>query len=184
MVTRMRGCPMLDFNEISGSPDASPHGREAERDEIRTALLGRMESILATMFPAGKKRRGNFLVGDCVGSPGDSLEVVLDGEKAGLWTDRATGDGGDIFDLIAAHLGANVQSDFARVMPVPLICSVGRTTHRFVRPNRRLPPTISGLPQPSGTTWTPLANSLLSSTATTLLASARSSGPGTRANAR
>ena len=107
---------MLDFNEISGSPDASPHGREAERDEIRTALLGRMESILATMFPAGKKRRGNFLVGDCVGSPGDSLAVVLDGEKAGLWTDRATGDGGDIFDLIAAHLGADVQSDFARVM--------------------------------------------------------------------
>jgi len=31
-----------------------------------------------------------------MGEPGDSLEVVLDGEKAGLWTDRATGDGGDI----------------------------------------------------------------------------------------
>ena len=116
MVSRMRGCPMLDFNDIPGSPDVSPQGREAERDEIRTALLGRLESVLATMFPAGKKRRGNFLVGDCVGSPGDSLEVVLDGEKTGLWTDRATGGGGDIFDLIAAHLGANVQSDFARVM--------------------------------------------------------------------
>ena len=107
---------MLDFNELPGSPDPSPHSREAERDEIRTALLGRLESVLATMFPAGKKRRGNFLVGDLMGSPGDSLEVVLDGEKAGLWTDRATGDGGDIFDLIAIHLGANVQSDFARVM--------------------------------------------------------------------
>ena len=67
---------MLDFNELPGSPDASPHGREAERDEIRTALLGRLESVLSTMFPAGKKRRGNFLVGDVMGSPGDSLEVV------------------------------------------------------------------------------------------------------------
>lgn len=107
---------MLDFNDIPGSPDASPHGREAERDEIRTALLGRLESVLATMLPAGKKRRGNFLVGDVMGSPGDSLEVVLVGDKAGLWTDRATGDGGDIFDLIAAHLGADIQSGFARVM--------------------------------------------------------------------
>jgi putative DNA primase/helicase len=52
----------------------------------------------------------------CLAVPGDSLEVVLDGEKAGLWTDRATGDGGDIFDLIAAHLGANVQTDFPRVL--------------------------------------------------------------------
>jgi putative DNA primase/helicase len=43
------------------------------------------------MFPAGKKRRGKFLIGDILGSPGDSLEVVLEGEKAGLWTDRATG---------------------------------------------------------------------------------------------
>ncbi|BBD81094.1 DNA primase/helicase, phage-associated [Aerosticca soli] len=66
--------------------------------------------------PAGRTRRGKFVIGDVLGSPGDSLEVVLDGDKAGLWTDRATGDGGDVFHLIGAHFGVDVQGDFARIL--------------------------------------------------------------------
>ena len=104
---------MIDFNDTT---QPAERNRESERDEIRAELLGRLESVLTTMFPAGKKRRGKFLIGDILGSPGDSLEVVLEGEKAGLWTDRATGDGGDIFALIAAYLGASVHSDFPRVL--------------------------------------------------------------------
>ncbi|WP_261524584.1 phage/plasmid primase, P4 family [Burkholderia multivorans] len=104
---------MIDFNDTTQTAE---HSRESERDEIRDELIARLESVLTTMFPAGKKRRGKFLIGDVLGSPGDSLEVVLEGEKAGLWTDRATGDGGDIFALIAAYLGANVHTDFPRVL--------------------------------------------------------------------
>ncbi len=103
---------MIDFNDISPPTE----NRDAERDEIRTELIARLESVLTTMVPAGKKRQGKFLIGDVLGSPGDSLEVVLTGEKAGLWTDRATGDGGDIFDLIAAYLGASIHADFPRVL--------------------------------------------------------------------
>lgn len=108
---------MLDFNDAL--PPTVPHRHiidAAERDEIRTELLSRLESVLATLYPTGKVRKGTFLVGDVLGSPGDSLEVVLEGEKAGLWTDRATGEGGDVFDLIAAHQGLNVTADFARVL--------------------------------------------------------------------
>ena len=104
---------MIDFNDATPPPDQS---RDSERDELRAELLARLESVLTAMFPAGKTRRGRFLVGDVLGSPGDSLEVVLDGEKAGLWTDRATGDGGDIYALIAAHLGIDVLNDFPRVL--------------------------------------------------------------------
>jgi len=104
---------MLDFND---APAELPVDLDVTRESIRADLVARLESVLATLFPAGKKRKGKFLIGDVLGSPGDSLEVVLDGEKAGLWTDRATGDGGDIFDLIAAHLGADVQTDFPRVL--------------------------------------------------------------------
>ena len=108
---------MLDFNDTSPPGETGRRNvNDSERDEIRTELIARMESVLTTMFPAGKKRRGKFLIGDILGSPGDSLEVVLEGEKAGLWTDRATGDGGDIFALIAAYLGANVHTDFPRVL--------------------------------------------------------------------
>jgi putative DNA primase/helicase len=104
---------MLDFNEIDPQKEAA---MVAERDAVRAALLARLESVLFAMFPAGKKRRGKFLIGDVLGSPGDSLEVVLDGAKAGLWTDRATGDGGDLFDLLAAYLGVDVTQDFPQVL--------------------------------------------------------------------
>jgi len=104
---------MIDFNDIAPAPERS---LDVERDQIRAALLAQLESVLFTLFPAGRKRRGTFVVGDVLGSPGDSLEVVLEGEKAGLWTDRATRDGGDIFDLMAAHLGADVHTEFPRVL--------------------------------------------------------------------
>jgi len=104
---------MIDFNDTA-PPLAS--NRETEREELRTALLARLESVLITMFPAGKRRRGKFLIGDIFGSLGDSLEVVLEGEKAGLWTDRANNSGGDIYALIGGHCGIPVHSDFPRVL--------------------------------------------------------------------
>lgn len=104
---------MLDFND---SPSPTPHERGTQRDEVRAALIARIESVLSELFPAGKKRRGLFLIGDVLGSPGDSLEVVLTGEKIGLWTDRATGDGGDVFDLIAAARGIDPVADFPRLL--------------------------------------------------------------------
>lgn len=104
---------MLDFNDTAPVPEIPASER---REAVRAALLARLESVLFTLFPAGKKRRGKFVIGDVLGSPGDSLEVVLDGDKAGLWTDRATGDGGDVFHLIGGHYGVDVQADFARVL--------------------------------------------------------------------
>ncbi len=104
---------MIDFNDTSHPAD---HNRDTERDQIRADLIARLESVLITLFPAGKKRGTKFLIGDTLGSPGDSLEVVLNGEKAGLWTDRATGDGGDVFALIADCLGTSVHNDFPRVL--------------------------------------------------------------------
>jgi len=83
---------------------------------LRLALLERLEAVLTTLFPAGKMRRGTFVIGDALGSAGDSLEVVLTGEKAGLWIDRAEGNGGDVFDLIAAHHRLDARSEFPRVL--------------------------------------------------------------------
>lgn len=109
---------MLDFNSVP--PQAFPAGGDLnqQRDAIRADLLARLESVLMTLLPAGKKRGQKYLVGDVLGSPGDSLEVSLKGETAGLWHDHATGEGGDIFDLIAAHHGLNTQADFARVLEI------------------------------------------------------------------
>ena len=104
---------MLDFNEADAAPLPD---RSAQRDAVRAALIARIDSVLSVLFPAGKKRKGLFLIGDVLGSPGDSLEVVLTGDKIGLWTDRATGDGGDLFDLIAAARGIDPVTDFPRLL--------------------------------------------------------------------
>ncbi|MDF5949195.1 hypothetical protein P4129_27025 [Pseudomonas aeruginosa] len=143
---------MLDFND---TPPPVPRDLDAEREAIRAELLARVESVLAALLPAGRKRGGKFLIGDVLGSPGDSLEIVLDGEKAGLWTDRATGDGGDIFALIAAHLGIGVLHDFRACSTQPPICSVVPEKSLCARPARRMhPSTNSAPPPPSGTTST------------------------------
>ena len=125
---------MIDFNDET-HPLASEN-RETERNEIRAELIARLPAVLLTLFPAGKKRRGKFLVGDVLGSPGDSLEVVLDGEKAGLWTDRATGDGGDIFDLIAGHSALSIHTDFHRVLDAAADL-LGRARSTPVRKSRK-----------------------------------------------
>ena len=107
---------MLDFNDTTQPVEPRRILNDSEREELRAGLMAGLPSVLVTLFPAGKKRRGKFLIGDVLGSPGDSLEVVLDGDKQGLWTDRATGDGGDIYALIGAHLGIDVLHDFPRVL--------------------------------------------------------------------
>ncbi len=108
---------MIDFNDADDTAGLQRNpGNDQQRDEIRASVLAQLESVLSTIFPAGKLRRGKFHIGDILGSPGDSLEIVVDGDKAGLWTDRATGDGGDIFDLLARHMSADVHADFARVL--------------------------------------------------------------------
>ncbi|MBG1252180.1 phage/plasmid primase, P4 family [Burkholderia pseudomallei] len=108
---------MIDFNDTSSPIESDRQiDLDRQREEIRSALLAQLESVLFMLFPAGKKRRGTFHIGDVLGSPGDSLEIVLEGEKIGLWTDRASGDGGDIFDVIAGSQRIDVKHDFPRVL--------------------------------------------------------------------
>ncbi len=135
---------MLDFNDIQKSGEPRRILNDNEREELRAGLTARLASLLATMFPAGKKRRGKFLIGDVLGSPGDSLEVVLDGEKAGLWTDRATGDGGDIFSLIAGHLALNIHTDFNGVLDAAADL-LGRAREMPVRQSGKSVPPVDEL---------------------------------------
>lgn len=125
---------MLDFNEAV----PSPANNGSDRDSIRLALLARLESVLSLLLPAGRVRRDLYLVGDVLGSPGDSLQIVLQGEKAGLWTDRATGEGGDIFDLIADTSGL-ARSDFKAVLSRAGEL-VGRAPEMQPKPRRKQAP--------------------------------------------
>ena len=95
---------MLDFNDVpSGLTRKSAEGSTdtaREKDEIRSALNEQLGVLVLDIWPSGKRRQNKYLVGDVMGGPGDSLELLLSGPKTGLWTDRATGEGGDILDLM------------------------------------------------------------------------------------
>lgn len=84
--------------------------------ELRSRLLGALPSILHYLLPAGVLRGGKFMVGNVQGDKGDSLVVEMNGAKAGLWHDFATGAGGDIIDLWAVIKGFDRQTQFPALL--------------------------------------------------------------------
>ena len=107
----------LDYNNARNQPiPKTPQELSAERDKLRSTLLGRLEDVLFHLFPAGHADRSKFYIGNVRGDHGDSLDVTLDGAEAGLWSDFATGEGGDIFDLWAAARDWDTRRDFPKLI--------------------------------------------------------------------
>lgn len=103
--------PFLDFNDV---PDVSTPRRD--KDEIRTRLLDQLESVLIYLFPRGKRRGKQFVVGNLQGAPGDSLVVELEGPKRGLWIDFETGESGDVLALWACVRSYALPADFNELL--------------------------------------------------------------------
>jgi hypothetical protein len=57
------------------------------------------ESICRHFFPGGKKVLDEWRLADESGGAGNSLGIQLTGNKAGLWHDRATSNGGRLRKL-------------------------------------------------------------------------------------
>src|ERR1700739_3105559 len=69
-------------------------------DLLRDLVRSRAEELCGHFFPHGKKVGNEWKIGDILGAPGDSLGIQLTGQKAGLYHDRATGEGGDFIKLL------------------------------------------------------------------------------------
>lgn len=115
---------VLDFN--SAAPQDAPDTTSAppwavstyDRQEVLDRILPQLEGVLGYLYPQGHAdpKGRNFFIGDTRGSAGESLNIVLNGERAGLWHDFATGEGGDIFDLWSAARGLNSFRDTLKDM--------------------------------------------------------------------
>lgn len=108
----MHGHNYFDFNDAADGP-AEPVD---DVEELRRALVDRLEAVLLFLFPQGRRRSGKFYVGDIEGSPGKSLVVEMEGSRRGLWFDFATELGGDVFDAWALSRGLSTKDDFPRVL--------------------------------------------------------------------
>ena len=78
--------------------------------ELARRLARNAEATCRYYLPRGRREGAYWLVGDCLGAPGRSLYVRLNGPTngkgaAGRWTDGCTGEFGDLLDLIGLNLG-------------------------------------------------------------------------------
>lgn len=78
--------------------------------ELAHRLARDAEAVCHAYLSNGRREGGYWSVGDVTNEPGRSLYVRLDGPTsgkgaAGRWTDAATGEHGDMLDLIRLNLG-------------------------------------------------------------------------------
>ena len=75
--------------------------------DIAAALGARAEAVCRRYLPQGKKQGRYWVAGDLEGARGRSLFVRLHGPGVpGKWTDAATGEHGDLLDLVRHRSGA------------------------------------------------------------------------------
>lgn len=77
--------------------------------DLSADLADRAESFCRQYFSEGRKQSSYWQVGDTSGAKGQSLAIRLQaegGRKAGSWTDYATGQYGDLIDLLHERLGS------------------------------------------------------------------------------
>lgn len=73
--------------------------------ELSELMAQNALKIAEYLLPGGKKQSGEWKCGDIGGGSGQSLGVRLSGAKAGIWSDFASGEGGDLLDLWMAVRG-------------------------------------------------------------------------------
>lgn len=76
--------------------------------EISSLLADRAVEVAEYLLPNGKKKGPEWRAGSVHGDAGDSLGVHLTGNKAGIWSDFASGDKGDLLDLWMAARGCSL----------------------------------------------------------------------------
>ena len=111
--------------------------------DVATALANNVKAVCRHYLSNGRREGRYWQVGDTDNTPGRSLYVRLQGgannpAAVGRWTDAATGEHGDLLDLIAAREGLHtftaVLDEARRFLSLP-------------RPNEATAPARQGSPE-------------------------------------
>lgn len=77
----------------------------ANAKEVSSMLANRAEYVAMHLLPHGRRQGKEWAVADVSGKKGDSMKVCIAGNKAGVWSDFAAGQVGDLLDLWASVKG-------------------------------------------------------------------------------
>jgi hypothetical protein len=88
----------------------------ADISDISARLSGRAEDFCRAYLGNGQRKGAYWVVGDARGAPGRSLYVKISGSRTGLgamgrWCDAATGEHGDLLDLLALNQAHNSMTE-------------------------------------------------------------------------
>ncbi len=86
----------------------------ADIREIVAGLAARAPALCRDLFPAGRREGAEFRIGNLAGEPGRSMAIHLGGDRAGIWSDFASGDKGDALDLVALAVCRGDKSEALR----------------------------------------------------------------------
>jgi len=98
--------------------------------ELARRLSDEAEAVCRAYLPNGRRSGRYWIVGDVEGTPGRSLFVKLWGDRRGRWTDAASGEYGDLLDLIRLNRGFNgcreAIAEARAFLREPVLCESGR----------------------------------------------------------
>ena len=103
--------PAVDSGAHAATRPAPARPRLPKAAELSAALAAQAETVCRHYLPLGVKNGAYWLIGDTTGEAGRSLYVHLDGPARGKWSDGATGEYGDLLDLIRAAGGHKSMAD-------------------------------------------------------------------------
>lgn len=92
--------------------------------DLARRLGERAEAVCRALLPKGCRQGRYWLCGDALGTPGRSLYVRLSGPRSGHWTDAASGEHGDLLDLIGLNRGLDFTATLAEarfILSLPMM---------------------------------------------------------------
>lgn len=115
---------------------------------LLSSILNRnAERICQHLLPNGRRKTGEWVCGDLSGKPGESLKIVIDGDKTGVGSDFATGQRfGDLLDVWCAVQGVGLSEAMEQACSYLGIvddAKSSRPTKSYAKPNR--PTTVKRL---------------------------------------
>ena len=127
---------------MNGHSTPSERHERIPARELAAALAERAEDVCRRYLPGGRKEGRYWKAGDVNGHPGRSLYVGLaPSPRPGRWHDAATGERGDLLELLNCQFGAaacdEAQAFLDRCGPV-VPCPAGRRGARATDTARRL----------------------------------------------
>lgn len=84
------------------------------KDIIHT-MNQNIDLIINKLLPGGVERNGEYEIGSIHGEAGKSMKIRMRGEKVGIWSDFASGQGGDLLDLWCEKRGVGISEGLTQV---------------------------------------------------------------------